>query len=86
MVADTNVDRRTRDLFRARRFARQVSPLTTVVYTHPSDEEMSSRLRRSLLLKRCSAGGRDTHLVVSLPCPRTSRIRRSVSALKLTAD
>ena len=32
-------------LFLAQRFARHVSPLTTVVYTHPSDEEMRERLR-----------------------------------------
>ncbi len=35
----------TRDLFLAQRFARHVSPLTTTVYTHPSDEEMRDRLR-----------------------------------------
>jgi hypothetical protein len=35
----------TRDLFLAQRFARHVSPLTTVVYTHPSDEELQFRLR-----------------------------------------
>ena len=43
--AVTNVYRATRDLFLAQRFARHVSPLTTTVYTHPSDEEMASRLR-----------------------------------------
>jgi len=43
--AVTNVYRTTRDLFLAQRFARHVSPLTTTVYTHPSDEEMSRRLR-----------------------------------------
>ena len=41
----TNVYRATRDLFLAQRFARHVSPLTTVVYTHPSDEEMWKRIR-----------------------------------------
>ncbi len=41
----TNVYRATRDLFLAQRFARHVSPLTTTVYTHPSDEEMRDRLR-----------------------------------------
>ena len=41
----TNVYRATRDLFLAQRFARHVSPLTTTVYTHPSDEEMSVRVR-----------------------------------------
>jgi integrase len=43
--AITAVYRQTRDLFLAQRFARHVSPLTTVVYTHPSDEELASRLR-----------------------------------------
>ena len=38
-------DQAIRDLFLAQRFARHVSPLTTVVYTHPSDDEMSVRLR-----------------------------------------
>lgn len=41
----TNVYRATRDLFLAQRFARHASPLTTVIYTHPSDEEMRQRLR-----------------------------------------
>jgi site-specific recombinase XerC len=41
----TNVYRKTRDLFLAQRFARHVSPLTTTVYTHPSDDEMSRRVR-----------------------------------------
>ncbi len=40
----TNVYRRTRDLFLAQRFARHASPLTTTVYTHPSDEELQDRL------------------------------------------
>jgi integrase len=43
-TAVTNVYRASRDLFLAQRFARHVSPLTTTVYTHPSDEEMRSRL------------------------------------------
>ncbi len=43
--AVTNVYRATRDLFLAQRFARHASPLTTTVYTHPSDEEMQSRIR-----------------------------------------
>ncbi len=42
----TNVYRATRDLFLAQRFARHVSPLTTTIYTHPSDEEMRDRLQR----------------------------------------
>ncbi len=41
----TNVYRRSRDLFLAQRFARHVSPLTTTVYTHPSDEEMRGKVR-----------------------------------------
>ncbi len=41
----TNVYRATRDLFLAQRFARHVSPLTTTIYTHPSDQEMADRLR-----------------------------------------
>lgn len=45
-TAVTNVYRATRDLFLAQRFARHVSPLTTTVYTHPSDEEMRNRVRR----------------------------------------
>ena len=40
-----NVYRATRDLFLAQRFARHVSPLTTTVYTHPSDEEMRGQIR-----------------------------------------
>jgi len=43
--AVSNVYRTTRDLFLAQRFARHVSPLTTVVYTHPSDDELARRLR-----------------------------------------
>ena len=37
--------RASRDLFLAQRFARHVSPLTTVVYTHPSDEELFKQIR-----------------------------------------
>ena len=44
--AVTNVYRATRDLFFAQRFARHASPLTTVIYTHPSDDEMAAILRR----------------------------------------
>ncbi len=44
-TAVTNVYRATRDLFLAQRFARHASPLTTTVYTHPSDEEMRERVR-----------------------------------------
>jgi integrase len=45
-TAVTNVYRASRDLFLAQRFARHVSPLTTTLYTHPSDQELASRLRR----------------------------------------
>ena len=41
----TNVYKATKDLFLAQRFARHVSPLTTTVYTHPSDQEMAGRVR-----------------------------------------
>ena len=44
-VAITCVYRATHDLFLAQRFARHASPLTTVIYTHVSDEEMFERLR-----------------------------------------
>jgi integrase/recombinase XerC len=43
--AVTAVYRATHDLFLAQRFARHVSPLTTVVYTHPSDEELYGKVR-----------------------------------------
>jgi len=44
-TAVTNVYRASRDLFLAQRFARHVSPLTTTVYTHPSDEELFEQVR-----------------------------------------
>jgi integrase/recombinase XerC len=44
-TAVTNVYRASRDLFLAQRFARHASPLTTTVYTHPSDEETRERIR-----------------------------------------
>ncbi len=44
-TAVTNVYRASRDLFLAQRFARHVSPLTTTIYTHPSDQEMFERIR-----------------------------------------
>jgi integrase len=44
--AVTNVYRQTRDLFLAQRFARHASPLTTVIYTHPRDQEVRERLRQ----------------------------------------
>lgn len=45
-TAVTNVYRSSRDLFLAQRFARHVSPLTTTVYTHPSDQELWESIRR----------------------------------------
>jgi hypothetical protein len=44
-VRVTNVYRASRDLFLAQRFAPHVSPLTTTVYTHPSDEELFVQVR-----------------------------------------
>jgi len=44
-TAVTSVYRRSRDLYLAQRFARHVSPLTTTVYTHPSDEELWRSIR-----------------------------------------
>ena len=44
-TAVTNVYRASRDLFLAQRFARHASPLTTTIYTHPSDQEMWERVR-----------------------------------------
>ena len=44
-TAVSNVYRASRDLFLAQRFARHASPLTTVIYTHASDEELRERLR-----------------------------------------
>jgi integrase len=42
----TNVYRATHDLFLAQRFARHASPLTTTVYTHPSDEEVRREIQQ----------------------------------------
>ena len=44
-TAVSNVYRTSRDLFLAQRFARHASPLTTVIYTHVSDEELFKGLR-----------------------------------------
>jgi site-specific recombinase XerC len=41
----TSVYRATKNLFLAQRFARHASPLTTIVYTHPSDEELYAGIR-----------------------------------------
>ncbi len=42
----TAVYRASRDLFLAQRFARHASPLTTTIYTHPSDQELWASVRR----------------------------------------
>jgi integrase len=44
-TAITNVYRATKDLFLTQRFARHANPITTVAYTHPSDEELYSAIR-----------------------------------------
>ena len=44
-TAVTSLYRAARNLFLAQRFARHVSPLTTIVYTHPSDEELRRGVR-----------------------------------------
>jgi hypothetical protein len=41
----TNVWHASRDLFLAQPFARHASPLTTIVYTHVSDEELLGSVR-----------------------------------------
>jgi len=35
-----------KDLFPAQRFAGDVSPMTTVDYTHPSDDELYAKIER----------------------------------------
>jgi len=44
-TAITNVYRATKDLFLTQRFARHANPITTVAYTHVSDEEMYRSLQ-----------------------------------------
>jgi len=44
-TAVTNVYRASRDLFLAQRFARHVSPLTTTIYTHPSDQDLFDSIK-----------------------------------------
>ncbi len=44
-TAVSSVYRASHDLFLAQRFARHASPLTTVIYTHPSDEELRNGIR-----------------------------------------
>ncbi len=41
----TAVYRARKDLFLAQRFARHASPITTIIYTHPSDEELYEGVR-----------------------------------------
>ena len=43
--AITNVYLASRNLFLAQRFARHASPLTTIIYTHPVDEELRAQVR-----------------------------------------
>lgn len=43
-TAITNVYRATKDLFLTQRFARHANPITTVAYTHPSDEELYGKI------------------------------------------
>ena len=45
-TAITNVYRATKDLFLTQRFARHANPITTVAYTHPSDEELYEKIVR----------------------------------------
>ncbi len=44
-TAVSSVYRASHNLFLAQRFARHASPLTTVIYTHPSDEELRNGIR-----------------------------------------
>src|SRR6266853_867063 len=44
--AITNVDRATKDLSLTQRFARHANPITTIAYTHPSDEELYAAIRQ----------------------------------------
>ena len=44
-AAVRNVYLASKDLFLAQRFARHASPLTTIVYTHPADEELWEGVR-----------------------------------------
>ncbi len=45
-TAVTNVYRASRDFFPAQRVARHVRPLTTTIYTHPSDQELWQGIRQ----------------------------------------
>jgi integrase len=48
-TAVTRVYLASRDLFLAQRFARHASPLTTMIYTHPGDEELRAAVRRIMV-------------------------------------
>jgi hypothetical protein len=41
---ETGNYRATKDLFLTQRFARHANPITTVAYTHASDEEMYEKI------------------------------------------
>ena len=43
--AVTSVYRASKNLFLAQRFARHASPITTIIYTHPADEELWEGVR-----------------------------------------
>jgi len=43
--AITNVYRATKDLYLTQRFARHASPMSTTIYTHPTDEELYEGIR-----------------------------------------
>lgn len=66
--AVTDVHRATRNLFLAQRFARHASPVSTIVYTHPADEELYEGIqayRHRHFVHRRAAGW----------LPRNSRVR-----------
>ena len=48
-TAISGIYRASHDLFLAQRFARHASPLTTICYTHPGDEELRAQVRRMAL-------------------------------------
>ena len=76
----TAVYRATRDLFLAQRFARHASPLTTTVYTHPSDDEMALRVRGLRCRAKPTRSGR---LFSAVHSWRTSSILPAVYRIDL---
>ena len=44
-VIEFSGHRASKNLFLTQRFARHASPLTTIVYTHPADEELYEGVR-----------------------------------------